>query len=63
MSGISKLFKSNKGSITLYVVLSFLFLLVIIIGTYINYKVNETHQEEELERIQETYQNATIIVN
>lgn len=48
--------KSEKGSITLMVSISFICILIVALGVYMNVKNKQLEQEKESERIVETYQ-------
>ena len=48
--------KSEKGSITLMVSISFICILIVALGVYMNVKNKQLEQEKESERIVESYQ-------
>ena len=52
--------KNNKGSVTLYVLLAFLFFLSITIGTYVSVRNREIKQDEEIASIQKRYEQQSI---
>lgn len=52
--------KSQKGSITLYVLISMMFFLFIILGIYINTSNKIQKQEKEIEKVQKEYEKEDI---
>ena len=52
--------KSQKGSITLYVLISMMFFLIIILGIYFSSSNKIQKQEEEIEKIQKEYEKNNI---
>ena len=52
--------KNQKGAITLYVLISMVFLLIVILGIYINTSNKIQKQEKEIERIQKEYEQEDI---
>ncbi len=56
-----KKYKNQRGSITLYVLLSMLFFLIVTGASYISIKNKETIQEREISRIKQSYEQSEII--
>lgn len=52
--------RSEKGSITLYVLLSILFFIIILVGLYVNSNNKISKQKKEIEDIQKSYQKEDI---
>lgn len=52
--------KSSKGSITLYVLISMIFFLVIVFGIYTNASNKTQKQDKEINKIQKEYQQEDI---
>lgn len=52
--------KEQKGSITLFVLLSILFFVIVLVGLYINSSYKIQKQQKELERIQKSYNTENI---
>ena len=52
--------KGEKGSITLFVVISMLFFLIVIVGLYINSSYKLQKQDKEIEKIQKSYEYRNI---
>lgn len=52
--------KEQKGSITLFVLVSIMFFIVVLVGVYINssYKIQE--QEREIEKVQKSYEKENV---
>ncbi len=53
-------YKTENGSVTLFVLVSMLFFLVVSIGTYISVSNKATKQKSEINRIQQGYQDTNI---
>lgn len=52
--------KSQKGSITLFVLISMIFLIIVIVGIYIATSNKAQKQEKEIEQIQQSYEKTDI---
>ena len=55
-----KKIKQEKGSITLYVLISMMFFLVVIFGIYVNSSNKIQKQEEEINKVQKEYEKETV---
>lgn len=58
-------FKEQKGSITLFVLVSIMFFIVVLVGLYINSSYKIQKQQKEIEKIQKSYEkeNANDLYN
>ena len=52
--------KEQKGSITLFVLMSMLFFVIVGVAVYVNTNYKAQAQQRELEKIQQTYQKEDI---
>ena len=52
--------KEQKGSITLFVLTSMLFFVIVVVAVYVNTNYKAQEQQRELEKIQQTYQKEDI---
>jgi Na+-transporting NADH:ubiquinone oxidoreductase subunit NqrC len=52
--------KEQKGSITLFVLTSMLFFVIVVVAVYVNTNYKAQAQQRELEKIQQTYQKEDI---
>ena len=52
--------KEQKGSITLFVLRSMLFFVIVVVAVYVNTNYKAQAQQRELEKIQQTYQKEDI---
>ena len=52
--------KKEQGSITLYVLISMMFFLMVILGIYVNSSNKIQKQEKEIEKIQKEYEKENI---
>lgn len=52
--------KNEKGSITLFVVISIMFMLIIVLSLYVSSSNKIQSQERELEKIQQSYKTEDI---
>lgn len=52
--------KSQKGSITLFVMICMVFLIIVIVGIYVATSNRIKKQEKEIEQIQKSYENTDI---
>lgn len=52
--------KEQKGSITLFVLTSMLFFVIVVVAVYVNTNYKVQAQQRELEKIQQTYQKEDI---
>ena len=52
--------KEQKGSITLFVLMSMLFFGIVVVAVYVNTNYKAQAQQRELEKIQQTYQKEDI---
>ena len=48
--------KSEKGSITLFVLLAFLFFIIVLFGVYYNLSTKNTNQAKQIEKIIKNYE-------
>lgn len=48
--------KEEKGSITLFVLMSMIFFVIVLVGLYVNSSYKVQKQQKEIERIQRTYE-------
>ena len=53
-------FKEQKGSITLFVLLSILFFIVVLVGLYINSSNKIQKQQREIEKIKNQYETQNV---
>ncbi len=56
----SKIVKEQKGSITLFVLISIMFFVVVLVGLYANSNNKIQKQQRELEKIQKSYNKINI---
>ena len=52
--------KQEKGSITLYVLISMIFFIVVILGIYLNSNSKTQKQNKEIQKIQKEYEKENI---
>ena len=52
--------KEQKGSITLFVLMSMLFFVIVVVAVYVNTNYKAQAQQRELEKIQQTYEKDDI---
>lgn len=52
--------KEQKGSITLFVIMSMLFFTIVVVAIYVNTSYKAQAQEREVKKIQQTYQKDDI---
>ena len=52
--------KEQKGSITLFVIMSMLFFTIVVVAIYVNTSYKAQAQEREVKKIQQTYQKEDI---
>lgn len=52
--------KEQKGSITLFVLLSILFFVMVLMGLYVNSSNKIQKQQKEIEKVQESYNTENI---
>lgn len=52
--------ESQRGSITLFVLISMIFLIIVIVGIYISISNKLQKQEKEIEQIQQSYEKTDI---
>ena len=52
--------KEQTGSITLFVLTSMLFFVIVVVAVYVNTNYKAQAQQRELEKIQQTYQKEDI---
>ena len=52
--------KEQKGSITLFVLMSILFFVIVVVAVYVNTNYKSQAQQRELEKIPQTYQKDDI---
>ncbi|MCI8640883.1 MAG: hypothetical protein HFJ59_03305 [Clostridia bacterium] len=48
--------KDEKGSVTLYVIISMMFFLIVVVGIYVSSNNKVQNQQKEIEKIQESYE-------
>lgn len=60
VGAVNKRIKQEKGSITLYVLISMMFFLMVILGIYVNSSNKIQKQEKEIEKIQKEYEKEDI---
>lgn len=60
MRDIKKKIKSQKGSITLFVLISIMFFIIILTGIYISSSNKVQQREKEIEKIQEEYKQKDV---
>ena len=53
-------FKEEKGAITLFVLISILFFVIVLVGLYINSSNKIQKQQAEIDKIQKTYETQNI---
>ena len=54
------LFRSQKGSITLFVLTSMIFFTIVVAALYVNTNYKAQAQQREIEKIQQTYEKDDI---
>ena len=52
--------KEQKGSITLFVLMSMLFFVIVVVAVYVNTNYKAQAQQREIEKIQQTYEKDDI---
>lgn len=52
--------KEERGSITLFVLMSMIFFVVVLVGLYVNSSYKVQKQQRELEKIQKVYETEDI---
>ena len=52
--------KEQKGSITLFVLVSIMFFVIVLVGLYVNSNYKIQKQQKEIEKIQKTYNKVDI---
>lgn len=52
--------KEQKGSITLFVLMSMLFFVIVVVAVYVSTNYKAQAQQRQLEKIQQTYQKEDI---
>ncbi len=52
--------KEQKGSITLYVLLSMLFFVTVLVGLYVNSSYKMQQQQKSIQKIQQEYEKTNI---
>ena len=52
--------KEQKGSITLFVLVSIMFFVIVLVGLYVNSSYKIQKQEKEIEKIQKNYEKENI---
>lgn len=52
--------KEQKGSITIFVVISMIFFTIVVMALYVNSSYKVQAQQKEIEKIQKTYQKEDI---
>ena len=52
--------KEQKGSITLYVLLSMLFFVTVLVGLYVNSSYKMHQQQKSIQKIQQEYEKTNI---
>lgn len=52
--------KEQKGSITLFVLISIMFFVVVLVGLYVNSSYKIQKQQKEIEKIQKNYNKVNI---
>lgn len=57
---MKKSFKNEKGSVTLYVIISMMFFLIVVVGIYVSSTNKVQNQQKEIEKIQESYKTKDI---
>lgn len=55
-----KKFNSEKGSITLYVLISMLFFVIVLVGLFVNSNYKMQQQERSVQKIQKGYEKSNI---
>ena len=55
-----KKFNSEKGSITLYVLISMLFFVIVLMGLFVNSNYKMQQQERSVQKIQKGYEKSNI---
>lgn len=53
-------FKEQKGSITLFVLVSIMFFVIVLVGLYVNSSYKIQKQQKEIEKIQRTYNTENV---
>lgn len=52
--------KEERGSITLFVLMSMIFFVIVLVGLYVNSSYKVQKQQKEIERVQKTYETEDI---
>lgn len=52
--------KEQKGSITLFVLISIMFFVIVLVGLYVNSSYKVQKQQKEIEKIQKNYEKENI---
>lgn len=55
-----KKIKEEKGSITVFVLVSIMFFIIVLVGLYVNSSYKMQKQEKEIEKIQKNYEKENI---
>ena len=60
MKKIRSKIKEQTGSVTIFVLVSIMFFVIVLVGLYVNSNYKIQKQQKEIEKIQQTYQKEDI---